>query len=161
MFELKKARANSANYKYVLEFPSIFRFYTNDESFLSKILLEVRKPEPSKPQKEVLVGRLQVKWHSRDIVYDILKSGERYRILSSESTDKTRGAIVSKNMVEKIDSYLRRDGKKRSAYNVQSALGVSLATVLNALKVLMVQKRVRLESRGRHGRQRFRALALG
>lgn len=158
MSELKKGRANSANYKYVLEFPSIFRIYTNDKSFLKKVLVEAHTPKPK--SRKLLVGRLPVKWHKKNIVYDIFQAGERYQILSSESKDKTRGAVVSKEMVEKTDSYLRRDGKRRSACNIQTAIGVSRATVLNALKVLRVQKKAKLESSGKwkYGRQRFRAL---
>jgi hypothetical protein len=155
MSELKKARTNPAKYKYMLEFPSTFRIYTDDKRFLSKVLVEAHTSE-SKPQK-VLIDTLPVKWHKKNIVYQIFQAGEHYEIISSESKDPTHGAVISKEIVDRIDSYLRKERKKRSAYNIQRTLRVSLATVLNGLKVLRAQKKVKREPSRKHRRQQFRA----
>jgi len=138
----------------------MFRIYTNDDILLSRILVEIRPSGSSATELtgEEFVGKLDTRNRGTSAAYDVYKDSERYRVVSSRSKDRTRGAQVSKSTVERVYSYLKSNGKKRSSHNIETALGISTTLVLNALKVLRMQKRARLESFGKHGKQQFRAI---
>jgi hypothetical protein len=163
MVSLAKGKAAGSGFKYMLEFPSCFRVYTNDDVLVSKMLAQCNTSKPpgvqaAESRNERFIGRLGSRHLGKAFAYEIYEDDRRFRVVSSRSNDKALGAVVKKSTVEKVYSYLRKDGKKRSAHNIENALGISITTVLNSLKILRVQRRAKLVLFGKNNKAQFRAL---
>lgn len=65
---------------------------------------------------------------------------------------------VSRDTVEKVYNYLKKDGRKRSTSNIEKALHISPTTIHNALRVLRVQKNADFERAGKKRRHLYWAL---
>ena len=225
LLAFRKTKENSAltmvstekpKYKYMLEFPSKLRVYTNDEQFLLNTLekygtsglpniqqdtifthvFHARRPREMK-KKEALIQPLRSQkcpecgsarvlrnnegaeivctdcgftidtgkfigildaTHPGKPKYEIREDEKSYKIISSRSKNRAKCATVNRDTVEKVYRYLKKDGRKRSALDIEKALHVSMTTVHNALKVLRVQRKADLRIIGTKRQFFYKAL---
>ena len=104
-----------------------------------------RAPRRKPRTKGKFIGNLDATYHGKPLRYAIYEDGKGYRIISSRSKNQANYATVSRDTVEKVYNYLKEDGRKRSASDIEKTLHISPTTIHNALKVLRVQKRADFE----------------
>lgn len=90
--------------------------------------------------------------------YEIREDRKSYKILSGQHKNQTIWSAVNRDTVERVYRYLKKDGKKRSASEIEKALHISVTTIHNALKVLRVQSRADFEIFGPRRKFLYKAL---
>jgi len=90
--------------------------------------------------------------------YEIREDRKTYKILSGQHKNQATCSAVNRDTVERVYRYLKNDGKKRSASEIEKALHISVTTIHNALKVLRVQSRADFEIFGPKRKFLYKAL---
>jgi hypothetical protein len=117
-----------------------------------------RKNHSDSPTKEKFIGNVSTSYHGKLLEYGIYLDGKSYKIISSQSKKQANYATVSRDTVEKVYDYLKKGRRKRSASDIEEALGISSTTIHNALKVLRAQKRADFEIFGTKRQNSYKAL---
>jgi len=104
------------------------------------------------------IGNIGATYHGKPLRYGIYEDGKSYKIIFSRSKKQANYATVARDTVEKVYSYLKKDGRKRSASDIEKTLHLSPTTIHNALKVLRAQKRADFEIFGTKRQFLYKAL---
>lgn len=145
----------------MLELPNGIRIYTNDEKFLLKTLESTKITRNfAKPQPEVwnFLGTVKTTHLGKRITHSIYEGEKSYKITSSQSKNPKIYATVAKDVVEKVYHHLKKSGRKLSTSTIENALHTSATTIHNALKVLRLKRKARLDMSGTKRQYLYKAL---